>query len=387
MPQSMKKQRGAFLVIGMMLLIVLSALSIAAMSIAYTSTKVGRNYSKFESAQMRAVTMAAYAKRVLSSYTDGVWPDPQTCNSTGTCNGLAGYPDWGQRPVFTWSSGISDGDLAGGQSDAWWTSHGYGFPGGFGGGGNARVIVKIVSQSSTDPWPILYRITGYGTDSTGTVRATATLYHQRLSFWPDPYPASGYNLYTAGNNGCSQGCPYGSCCNSSGVCSTSQATCESNYGSYVPAGWSCGGWFVNMRGFSYNAMCYNGYPLMQDMLYYARPAQAEIANWVKSHGSCPGDRDACSLSYDGYVGAVAVSYVYAYYCSFFVAQNGNYWGNSNSGLVFGTTGVLSQYGTLPWGCRAAGNPTLPANLVPPQCTGELGNVNCNGNYNGNITIC
>lgn len=304
------KQRGAILVISLILLVVLAGLSVAAMSIALTSSRSSQHYSKFLEAQTRAVTMANYAKRILESYNNGQYPEPGTCNSIETCNVIiSGFPHNG-RPRFVWTSGINLSDINGLQTDEWWTQHGFAYEGAFSGGGNARVIVYRTINYTEDPYYRAYKIVGYGTDATGSVRATSTLYHTALGFKADPYPKSGTNLY--GTSGCSNGCPYGSCCNA-GTCSTSAASCNSASATFTPPGWTCSQYFV--AGLGYNSStCNNSVAKIYDALYAVTLLREQAEAYYNTNSSFPVDLRLLGYSLSGnalpsYTNSTGLNYI------------------------------------------------------------------------------
>lgn len=247
-----RRQKGAFLIIALILIVVISGLGVATISISTTSARVSGHYSKYNEAKAKATSMAIYAYKILESYDDRVWPGPGTCTSSGTCNVISsGFPHNG-RPVLAWISGLSNPPLLGSsQSDAFWTTNGFEYEETFAGSGNARVIVEVVGTDTTYPYERTFRIVGYATDNTGTVQATHEMFYS-FETWPaDP-----------GNGTCAGGCNYGECC-ASGSCVTTQAGCESATSVSVPPGWTCEEYFVN--GLGYNASTCNN----EDAYYWS----------------------------------------------------------------------------------------------------------------------
>lgn len=373
MLKNFKKQRGAFLVIALILLIVLSALGIASMSQAYTSLRVSRNYSKLMQARNKALSMAYYAKRILESYPDGKWPGPATCNSTATCNVIDNTFPQNGRPVLVWTSGLGSTEIGGSaQSDQWWTAHGFAYEGAFSGSGNARVIVSLLGAETNQPYKHTYRIVGYATDSGGSVRATATLFHTWKGYRPDPYP--NYRAAPAPNT-CASGCPYGQCCSSGGSCSTTQSDCETGTGAYDPPGWLCTDYFVT--GLGYNATtCDNPVSKILDIWASSQVmgAQAEIEAWYNAHGSWPtSSTGATSFSYDAtYPTNPSFDALYFYACdqsnanSFFVELNPAVTGQSGGGVVlYVVPNAIS--GEFTWSCRQYDNSIPNVNYLPPYC--------------------
>lgn len=234
-----RRQKGAFLIIALILIVVISGLGVATISISTTSARVSGHYSKYNEAKAKATSMAIYAYKILESYDDRVWPGPGTCTSSGTCNVISsGFPHNG-RPVLAWISGLSNPPLLGSsQSDAFWTTNGFEYEETFAGSGNARVIVEVVGTDTTYPYERTFRIVGYATDNTGTVQATHEMFYS-FETWPaDP-----------GNGTCAGGCNYGECC-ASGSCVTTQAGCESATSVSVPPGWTCHEYYVDNLGYN-----------------------------------------------------------------------------------------------------------------------------------------
>ena len=103
-PTKAKTQQGAFLVIALILLIILSALGVAAMSIANTSERVSHNYSKYIASQIKSISMAGYGERILDTFANGLYPGPGTCSTAGTCNVIDSTFPMNGRPLLPWSS-------------------------------------------------------------------------------------------------------------------------------------------------------------------------------------------------------------------------------------------------------------------------------------------
>lgn len=241
----LKRQKGAFLVIALILIIVLSALGIAAMSEAISANRISSNYSAYLDALDKATSMAQYAKRILESYPDGQYPGPATCTSTGTCNVINNTFPHDGRPTLAWSSGLGTATMNGSsESNQWWIDHGFGYEGTFAGSGTARVVVALLGTNTSSPYQRTYKIVGYATDKTGKVKATYEMFHVWNGYTPDP-----------GNGTCAGLCNYASCCSVSNTCSGSQASCEGATATYVPPGWTCANYFVN--GLGYNATACN----------------------------------------------------------------------------------------------------------------------------------
>lgn len=238
-----KKQRGAFMVIALLLLIILSGFGIATVAETNVSARAGRNYSQYMEALAKAKSMAMYAKRILDSYPDATYPEPGTCTSSGTCYTADSAFPYNGRPVLAWSSGLGSAIMNGSsETNTWWNDNGFAYEGAFAGGGNARVIVSLLGTNPSSPYQHTYRIVGYATDSTGAVKATYQLFHVWNGFAADP-----------GNNDCSgggTGCNYAACCSNTTVCGTDQTTCDSGTATYVPPGWTCSDYFETGLGYS-----------------------------------------------------------------------------------------------------------------------------------------
>jgi Tfp pilus assembly protein PilX len=281
----LRKQSGAFLVIAVILIIVLSALGIASMSETVYSLRTSRNYSKYMEAKAQATSMAEYGKKILASYPDGKYPGPATCTTTGTCNVINNAFPHNGRPTLVWSSGLGTAKLnENSESDAWWTSHGFAYENAFSGSSNARVIVQLIGTESASPYRNTYKIVGYATDSTGTVRATSTLYHQWYGYRTDPYPSYPDTPF----NGCTSGCPYGQCCSSSGTCAATQAACEANLGTYTPPGWYCSDYYgPGGLGYTVNSTCLNPLSKILDAIPTIQSLSTQITTYYQTNGSWP----------------------------------------------------------------------------------------------------
>lgn len=242
------KSHGAFLIIALILLIVLSALGVASMTLALTSNRVSQNYSGYLEAKTKAESMVQYGMRILSSHTPYTYPLPDTCDSAVTCNVINNNYPYSGRPTLAWTANLDTDKLvktAG--SDNWWTTNGFAYEGTYSGSGNARVIVSQVGSDTDYPWMHTYKIVGYGTDNTGKIRATASGFISIAGYPPDPYPSTvGTSMYST--SACTGGCAHGQCCSSS-VCSTSQASCESATQTFTPPGWYCDEYFVTGLGY------------------------------------------------------------------------------------------------------------------------------------------
>jgi len=247
-----KRQQGAFLVISLILMMILSGLGIAFMSSATTSNRVSRNYSQYVEAQIKAISMAGYGKRILETYANGVYSGPGTCTSSSTCNVIdSTFPNSG-RPVLAWISGLGTPTfLRGSESNAWWNTNGFAYEAHFTGSGNARTIVALLGVDGSAPYENTYRVVGYGTDSSGTnVKATFELFHVWTAYTPAP-----------GTGSCAGGCAYGQCCSATSICASDQTSCEGGSASYVPPGWTCTSWFVTGLGYGSSA-CTNPKPVL-----------------------------------------------------------------------------------------------------------------------------
>lgn len=243
-----KKQQGAFLIVAMILLIVLSALGLAAMSEAVTSGRVSRNYSAYIQALEKATSMAQYAKRILETYPNATYPAPLTCDTIGVCGTFESVFPHNGRPYIAWTSGLGTALMNGAsETNVWWSDHGLAYEGTFAdtGIGNARVVVSLLSAKTTTPYEHTYRIVGYATDSSGTVKATYELFHVWEGYTPDP-----------GDGTCAGGCRYTECCSDTNVCATDQASCELGSATYVPPGWTCSNYFETGLGYGSSA-CLN----------------------------------------------------------------------------------------------------------------------------------
>lgn len=241
-----KKQQGAFLVIALILLIVLSALGIAAMSMANTSQQVSYNYSQYLQAQTKAISMAGYGKRILETFANGVYFGPGTCSTAATCNVIDNDFPMSGRPTLPWISGAGTAPVTrSSKNDAWWTTNGFAYEGTFAGDGNARVVVTLLGANSASPYQNTYSIVGYGTDDTGKVKATYRLFHVWNAYPDDP-----------GDGTCANKCHYAQCCSSVLTCATDSISCEGGSATYVPPGWTCTEYFVTGLGYNSGA-CIN----------------------------------------------------------------------------------------------------------------------------------
>lgn len=242
-PSHIQHQRGAFLVIAMILLIVLSALGVAAMSLANTSERVSHNYSAYLSAQTKAMTMAGYGKRILESFQDGIYFGPGTCSTSGTCNVIDSTFPMNGRPLLPWSSGAGAAVVTrSSANNAWWNTNSFAYEASFAGSGNARVVVSLLGANHSSPYQNTYSIVGYATDPTGTVKATYQLFHVWDAYPDDP-----------GDGTCAGGCNYAQCCSSTNVCASDASSCEGGSATYVPPGWGCNAWFVTGLGYTSSA--------------------------------------------------------------------------------------------------------------------------------------
>ncbi len=234
------KQQGAFMVIAMILLVVLSAIGVTAMTMATTSQRVSNNYSKYLAADIKALSMAGYAQRILSTFHNGVYFGPGTCNSSATCNQIINTFPMNGRPVLPWVAGAGTLEVIGSsQTNMWWDNNAFGYEGSFAGEGNARVVVAWLGADPNSPYANTYRITGYGTDPiSGVVKATYPIYHVWNAYPADP-----------GNETCAGGCLYGQCCSTSTTCGSDQVSCEGGSATYVPPGWNCADYFINGLGY------------------------------------------------------------------------------------------------------------------------------------------
>lgn len=82
-----KSQKGAFLIISMILLIVLSGLGIATMTLVTTDNRTTRNYSNYIDAKSKADLHLQSLRLKIENLND--WPIPATCNLAKTCGFLA----------------------------------------------------------------------------------------------------------------------------------------------------------------------------------------------------------------------------------------------------------------------------------------------------------
>lgn len=245
-PTTAKKQRGAFLVIALILLIVLSALGVASMSIAKTSIRVSHNYSEYLASQIKSISMAGYGERILDTFENGVYFGPGTCNSAATCNLIDNTFPMSGRPVLPWTSGAGTVEVFGSsETDTWWNTNGFAYEGTFGGTGNARIVVAALGSNPSSPYQNTYSVTGYATDNTGIVKTTFQYFH----VWNE-YPAD------PGDGTCAGGCYYAQCCSASTLCGSDATSCSTSSATYVPPGWSCNDYFVTGLGYS-GTVCAN----------------------------------------------------------------------------------------------------------------------------------
>lgn len=256
-PRSPKTQNAAFLVVALILLLVISAFGLASMAQTIASTRVSHNYSQYLQAANKARSIAQYAKRIMESFPNEKYPAPPTCDSATTsgssctntpcpCNSVIADFPYNGRPVLAWSSGLSNTTLYGSsEPDSWWSNNGFAYEGAFGDSGNARVIVSLEGINNNSPYEHTYRIVGYATDSTNTIKATYELYHIWKGYTPDP-----------GNGSCTlvtDACYYTQCCSTNSSCATDLNSCETGTATYVPPGWTCADYFINGLGYNSSA--------------------------------------------------------------------------------------------------------------------------------------
>ncbi len=363
------KQKGAFLVVATILLLVLSSLGVSLMSMAISSSRASRNYSDYVIANIRAISMAGYGNRIIDSFTEGQWPGPGTCNSAATCNVIDNTFPRNGRPILPWEIGSSIANIPtykGTQNNTWWTTNAFGYEGTFIGSGVSRVLVKLLStNTATQPFTHTYQIIGYSTDNNGVAAATSEIFLNWYSFRPDPYPTTGSNLW--GSSSCSGGCPYGQCCNG-GVCGASNGSCSTASSTFVPPGWLCSDYFVTGLGYG-SGTCTNATARVLDVFYYARPAQLELERWYLDNGTVASINNAGSLSFDQtYVGNTSIE---ALRMGPLCAMHAVF---SHAGFGIGGTAGISFYfntinpdGTFNWGCRQAGSPLPSMTMLPPYC--------------------
>lgn len=369
-----KDSRGAFLVISMILLIVLTGVVLAGMSLSVSSFRVSRNYSNLIQAQTKAISMAGYGQRLLDSYVATKFPLPKTCNTSGTCNVINNTFPYSGRPTMAWDSGLNtDNLIATSGSNSWWTTNGLAYESTFGGGGNARVIVSLVGAQPRMPWLHTYNVVGYATDNNGLARSTQDVFYSIAGYRPDPYPAtSGTNVYSS--SGCTGGCPYGQCCSGS-TCSSNQATCESAAETYVPAGWFCNEYFITALGYAssscnnFAAWVFNGMnvleTVMRDAFAYRQangsfPNSVVINNITIPHttwtalSNYQGVSDfAYERNASGMMAHVVLPNVSGKILSYAIRDN-------NDGTVNSVCGAFSL-SSIP-------NDPVPPQYLPPNCT-------------------
>ncbi len=202
--------------------------------------------------------MAAYAKRIIDSYTAGQYIGPATCNSTSSCNLIVNTFPQNGRPTLVWSSGLGTNNFtSGANSNTWWNAHGFAYEGAFSGSGNARVLVSLLGQDTHYPdYTHTYKIVGYATDTTGKVGATSEIFTTWNGYVADP-----------GDGTCAGGCNYGQCCSSGNLCVSDQAGCEGGSATVVPPGWYCSDYFVTGLGYD-PVVCTNTMARIADVLRY-----------------------------------------------------------------------------------------------------------------------
>lgn len=245
-PQYPQNQKGAFLVIALILLIVLSAMGVAAMSIANTSERVSHNYSQYLAAQIKAISMAGYIHRILGTFVDGKYFGPGSCNSAATCNLIDSTFPMDGRPVLPWTTGAGMTEVVGSsESNSWWGTNAFAYEGTFAGSGSARGLVAFLGNNTSSPYQNTYRVTGYATDNNGIVKSTYQIFHVWNSYPADP-----------GDGTCAGSCHYAQCCSDINVCGSTAAECNVSTATYVPPGWTCTDYFVTGLGFS-GTVCAN----------------------------------------------------------------------------------------------------------------------------------
>lgn len=237
------KQHGAFLVLAMILLILLSAVGVAIMSTATASMQVSRNYAKYLQSRLTSISMAGYGNRILESFADGVYFGPGTCSSAATCNIIYNTFPMNGRPILPWSSGLSGKTLyKSSETIAWWNANSFAYEASFGGSVTARVIVELVGANHSSPYQNTYRVVGFATDSTGVVRNTSQVFHVWNAYPDDP-----------GDGTCAGKCYYSQCCSNTNSCATDATSCQNGSATYVPPGWTCTDFFVTGLGYNSNA--------------------------------------------------------------------------------------------------------------------------------------
>ena len=152
-----KSSRGAFLIISMILLIVLSGLGIATMTMATTDNRGTRNYSYYLDSTSKAKNLTDTLKLRIDSLP--TWPIPSTCTLDKTCQYLAR----GQLPTIHRSA----------QSKAWWTEYAQESPLNMQGDGKLYYFIEEWSQwNSGSTHNRIYRIVTYSTGKGDFVQAT-----------------------------------------------------------------------------------------------------------------------------------------------------------------------------------------------------------------------
>ncbi len=238
------KQRGAFLVIALIMLIVISGLGVAIMAMSTTSERISNNYSLAVQARVKAISLAGYAERILDSWANGVYFGPGSCATTLTCNKIDSTFPMSGRPLLPWTHGtITNTMFMSSDTDSWWDADGFAYEGAFAGSGNARIIVTSMGANPSSPYQNTYRVVGYATDSSlGIVKAT----WQKFHVW-ESYPAD------RGDGTCAGSCNYALCCSDTNVCAGDANSCENGSATYVPPGWTCTDYFVTGLGYSSSA--------------------------------------------------------------------------------------------------------------------------------------
>ncbi len=281
------RQHGAFLVVALILIIILAGLGIALMSETVSSLRVSKNYSKHLEAQQKADSIAQYGKRIFASFTDRKQPPPQGCNSAATCNVINNTFPYSGRPALAWTSGAGfTGKLIGAtETNAFWNTNGFAYEGTFAGSGDAHLIAQRVGIDTANyPYPRTYRIVGYATDSTATVKATSELYHTHYGYPADP------NLGSTGTTTAGVGCPWGYCAPNGvpGTCSSAEAICEAtNALLFPPPGWTCAEYY-NV-GLGYSANCLQPMARIYDGILLLNELQAQAYEYYIANGTFPDD--------------------------------------------------------------------------------------------------
>ena len=168
MARNCMQQQGAFLIIAMILLVVVSGLGVSTLSLSVLNRQASNNFGNHQEAVMRADSMVEHARAKILALDTSVTPN--LCNKSEGC--------------LLWESGQIPSAIHhtsnGGQNLSWWSNYGTSFDGGsFANNSNMYYIIESTSVVNTvSGYTYGFRIIGHATDNTGTVVATSEGYQE-----------------------------------------------------------------------------------------------------------------------------------------------------------------------------------------------------------------